>query len=285
MSQYRPRLNHEEYTALLNYRIGKGFEPSPEDKPEIVPEWLNTFEDGREEVLPALRIQGKTAVFSDIHLGIHDKAALIAAIQYAKQDRVENIILNGDILDSAQISRHPKHADTPKFLNEIELAKQFLEGLRSEFKDQNIYFKIGNHEDRLERYLMQNADALAGLIDFRKLLKLDDLGMRFVESTQFMKIENTYIVHGHEMKVSGGVNPARALILKAAANVVMGHVHRTSFASIKSLDGKFYKAYTMGCLCKLRQAYMPHSNSNHGFAIIQENGMVDNLFIENGVVQ
>jgi len=285
VSQYRPRLNHEEYTAVLNYRIGKGFEPSPEDKPEVVPEWLNTFEDGREEVLPALRIQGKTAVFSDIHLGIHDKAALIAAIQYAKQDRVENIILNGDILDSAQISRHPKTADTPKFLNEIELAKQFLEGLRSEFKDQNIYFKIGNHEDRLERYLMQNADALAGLIDFRKLLKLDDLGIRFVESTQFMKVENTYIVHGHEMKVSGGVNPARALILKAAANVVMGHVHRTSFASIKSLDGKFYKAYTMGCLCKLRQAYMPHSNSNHGFAIIQENGMVDNLFIENGVVQ
>jgi UDP-2,3-diacylglucosamine pyrophosphatase LpxH len=285
VSQYRPRLNHDEYTAVLNYRIGKGFEPSPEDKPEVVPEWLNTFEDGREEVLPVLRIQGKTAVFSDIHLGIHDKAALIAAIQYAKQDRVENIILNGDILDSAQISRHPKHADTPKFLNEIELAKQFLEGLRSEFKDQNIYFKIGNHEDRLERYLMQNADALAGLIDFRKLLKLDDLGIRFVESTQFMKIENTYIVHGHEMKVSGGVNPARALILKAAANVVMGHVHRTSFASIKSLDGKFYKAYTMGCLCKLRQAYMPHSNSNHGFAIIQENGTVDNLFIENGVVQ
>jgi UDP-2,3-diacylglucosamine pyrophosphatase LpxH len=285
VSQYRPRLNHDEYTAVLNYRIGKGFEPSPEDKPEIVPEWLNTFEDGREEVLPTLRIQGKTAVFSDIHLGIHDKAALIAAIQYAKQDRVENIILNGDILDSAQISRHPKHADTPKFLNEIELAKQFLEGLRSEFKDQNIYFKIGNHEDRLERYLMQNADALAGLIDFRKLLKLDDLGIRFVESTQFMKVENTYIVHGHEMKVSGGVNPARALILKAAANVVMGHVHRTSFASIKSLDGKFYKAYTMGCLCKLRQAYMPHSNSNHGFAIVQENGMVDNLFIENGVVQ
>jgi hypothetical protein len=285
VSQYRPRLNHDEYTAVLNYRIGKGFEPSPEDKPEVVPDWLNTFEDGREEVLPVLRIQGKTAVFSDIHLGIHDKAALIAAIQYAKQDRVENIILNGDILDSAQISRHPKHADTPKFLNEIELAKQFLEGLRSEFKDQNIYFKIGNHEDRLERYLMQNADALAGLIDFRKLLKLDDLGIRFVESTQFMKVENTYIVHGHEMKVSGGVNPARALILKAAANVVMGHVHRTSFASIKSLDGKFYKAYTMGCLCKLRQAYMPHSNSNHGFAIIQENGMVDNLFIENGVVQ
>jgi UDP-2,3-diacylglucosamine pyrophosphatase LpxH len=285
VSQYRPRLNHEEYTAVLNYRIGKGFEPSPEDKPEVVPEWLNTFEDGREEVLPTLRIQGKTAVFSDIHLGIHDKAALIAAIQYAKQDRVENIVLNGDILDSAQISRHPKHADTPKFLNEIELAKQFLEGLRSEFKDQNIYFKIGNHEDRLERYLMQNADALAGLIDFRRLLKLDEFGIRFVESTQFMKIENTYIVHGHEMKVSGGVNPARALILKAAANVVMGHVHRTSFASIKSLDGKFYKAYTMGCLCKLRQAYMPHSNSNHGFAIIQENGMVDNLFIENGVVQ
>ena len=287
MSQYRPRLNGQEYAAIMNYRQGKRFDPDAiqVEEPSRVPDWLNTMEDGREEVLPTLRIQGKTAVFSDIHLGIHDKAALIAAIQYAKQDRVENIILNGDILDAAQISGYPKHPDAPKFLNELEFTKQFLEGLRSEFKDQNIYFKIGNHEDRLERYLMQNADALAGLIDFRKLLKLDDLGIRFVESTQFMKVENTYIVHGHEMKVSGGVNPARALILKAAANVVMGHVHRTSFASIKSLDGKFYKAYTMGCLCKLRQAYMPHSNSNHGFAIIQENGMVDNLFIENGVVQ
>jgi UDP-2,3-diacylglucosamine pyrophosphatase LpxH len=287
VSQYRPRLNGQEYAAIMNYRQGKRFDPDAiqVEEPSRVPDWLNTMEDGREEVLPTLRIQGKTAVFSDIHLGIHDKAALIAAIQYAKQDRVENIILNGDILDAAQISGYPKHPDAPKFLNELEFTKQFLEGLRSEFKDQNIYFKIGNHEDRLERYLMQNADALAGLIDFRKLLKLDDLGIRFVESTQFMKVENTYIVHGHEMKVSGGVNPARALILKAAANVVMGHVHRTSFASIKSLDGKFYKAYTMGCLCKLRQAYMPHSNSNHGFAIIQENGMVDNLFIENGVVQ
>jgi metallophosphoesterase superfamily enzyme len=287
VSQYRPRLNDQEYAAILNYRQGKRFDPDAiqVEEPSRVPDWLNTMEDGREEVLPTLRIQGKTAVFSDIHLGIHDKAALIAAIQYAKQDRVENIILNGDILDAAQISGHPKTHDTPKFLNELELTKQFLEGLRSEFKEQTIYFKLGNHEDRLQRYLMAKADAVAELIHYRQLLKLDQLDIRFVESTQFMRIENTYIVHGHEMKVSGGVNPARALILKAAANVVMGHVHRTSFSSIKSLDGKFYKAYTTGCLCKLKQNYMPHSNSNHGFAIIQENGMVDNLFIENGVVQ
>ena len=287
MSQYRPRLNDQEYGAILNYRNGKKFNPDAVEvsNPAPVPEWLNTLEDGREEVLPTLRVQGKTAVFSDIHLGVHDKAALIAAVQYAKQDRVENIILNGDILDAAQISGYPKSPETPKFLHELELTKNFLEGLRSEFKDENIYFKLGNHEDRLKRYLMQNADAVAELIDFRKLLKLDDLDIRYVESTQFMRIENTYIIHGHELKVSGGVNPARALILKAAANVIMGHVHKTSFSSIRSLDGKFYKAYTSGSLCKLKQGYMPHSNSNHGFAIVQENGVVDNLWIENGVVQ
>lgn len=287
MSEYRPRLNEQEYAAILNYRQGKRFDPDGIEikEPSVVPDWLNTFEDGREEVKPVLRLQGKTAVLSDIHLGIHDKAALIAAIQYAKSDRVENIVLNGDILDAAQISGHPKYSDTPKFLNELELTKQFLQGLRSEFKEQNIYFKLGNHEDRLQRYLMAKADAVAELVDYPRLLNLDDLNIRYVESTQFMRIENTFIVHGHEMKVSGGVNPARALILKAAANVVMGHVHRTSFASIKSLDGKFYKAYTTGCLCKLRQNYMPHSNSNHGFAIVHENGSVDNIFIENGVVQ
>ena len=70
-------------------------------------------------------MQGKTAVFSDIHLGVHDKAALIAAVQCAKKDRVENIILNGDILDAAQISGYPKSPETPKFLHELELTKNF----------------------------------------------------------------------------------------------------------------------------------------------------------------
>jgi hypothetical protein len=30
--------------------------------------------------------------------------------------------------------------------------------------------------------------------------------------------------------------------------------------------------------------YMPHSNSNHGFAIIDQDGNVKNYLIENGIV-
>jgi hypothetical protein len=30
--------------------------------------------------------------------------------------------------------------------------------------------------------------------------------------------------------------------------------------------------------------YMPHSNSNHGFAIIDNDGNVKNYLIENGIV-
>lgn len=275
--QIRPRISQAEYERLLDRRSGRIY-----DK---VPDYLAQMPDGRTECKSTLKLEGKTAVLSDIHFGVHDRQALIAAVQYSKSEQVENIILNGDIIDGARISRHPKTAEMPKFLDELEICKPFLKGLRTDFPNARIVFKVGNHEDRLQAYLMQHADQLEGLVDWNRLLGLDALGIEFADTTQFMKVSKTYVLHGHEVKVGGGVNPARALLLKSFDNAVMGHVHRTSNAHGRGLSGAFIKTYTTGCLCKLRQGYMPHSHSNHGFAIIEQDGTVRNLWIENGIVE
>lgn len=277
--QVRPRMSEEDYAQWQrlqgnDYTI-EGIESA----------WLHEFEDGRDEVANAVKVEGKTAVLCDIHLGVHDKQALIAALNYIRRERVETIILNGDIIDGARISRHAKSPDQPKFMQELELAKSFLKGLRADFPNARILYKIGNHEDRLEAYLMKNAEELAGLVDFNRLLDLETLGIELVSSTGFIKHPGTYIVHGHEMRVSGGVNPARALLLKAFDNTIMGHVHKTSQASGKNMSGLFIRTHTIGCLCKLSMAYMPHSNSNHGFAVVEADGKVRNHWIVNGIVE
>lgn len=247
--------------------------------------WLDEMPDGRDQSHSLVKIEGRTAVFSDIHFGSHDIVALKAAIQGAKREKCINIILNGDVIDAHRLSRHPQEPDAPRFLLELELTRQFLIGLRNEFPDSRIIFKVGNHEDRLQAYLIKNADAVQELITWPSLLKLEELNIDFVESGQFMKVGKTFIAHGHEFKVSGGINPARTLLLKSLSDTVIGHVHRTSFSSGKSLENKFIKCYSTGCLCKLVMNYMPHSNSNHGFAIIESDGAVRNFIIENGIVQ
>lgn len=275
----RPRMDAEDYAQWQRLQ---GKEVTIDG---VESEWLHEFEDGRDEVANAVKVEGKTAVLCDIHLGVHDKQALIAALNYIRREKVDTIILNGDTIDGARISRHPQLPDQPRFMQELELAKAFLKGLRADFPAARILFKLGNHEDRLEAYLMKNAAELAGLVDFNKLLDLENLGIELVSSTGFIKHPGTYIVHGHEMKISGGVNPARSLLLKAFDNTIMGHVHKSTQASGKNMSDIFIRTHTIGCLCKLKMHYMPHSNSNHGFGIIEADGKVRNIWIVNGIVE
>ena len=284
----RVSVSEEEYKfvrEVLHKTKGKGRPARITEHDTFTSEWLSLFPDGQEQTKNTIAVSGKTAILSDIHLGVHDKQALIGVLTYLKKERPDNIILNGDIIDSASISKHPKRGDEPKYLYEVELCKNFLNAIATDYSYAKIYFKEGNHDERLSRYIMSEADQLNGLVSLESLLGLEKLGIHFVESTQFMKTQNVYVIHGHELKVSGGVNPSRSLLLKSFQNTIMGHVHKTTFSSAKNMDGVPIRTWTTGCLCKLSQCYMPHSNSNHGFAIVENDGTVRNHWINNGVVE
>lgn len=283
----RIRVNREEYNLVRDIvkRSKQGRIPKVSEIYSLAPTWLNDFPDGIEEVKNPIKLEGKTAILSDIHIGVHDKQALIAALIYVRKEKCDNIILNGDTIDSSAISKHPKNANTPKYLSEIELTKKFLESLRSDYPNTRIIFKEGNHDDRLGRYIQENANEIEGLISLSEILGLKNKGIEFCESTQIMKANDINVVHGHELKVGGGINPARSLLLKSFESTIMGHVHRTSFSTGKTIGGKYIKTWTTGCLCKLSQSYMPYSSSNHGFAIIERDSVVRNMWINNGVVE
>jgi predicted phosphodiesterase len=282
----RVSVTEDEYRfvrEVLQKNKAGGRLPKLEEIDTFVSEWLNDFPDGREETFNPISIEGKTAILSDIHLGIHDKQALTSALTYLKKEKIENLILNGDILDSTAISTHPKNPQTPKYLYEINLANQLLSSLGSDFPKVKIYFKEGNHEDRLQRYIMANAEQLEGIVDLQKILDLESKGISYVESLRYMIVNSIHVFHGHEIKVSGNL-AARKLYDKTANSSLMGHVHKIGHYVKKGIDGRYRDAFTTGCLCKLSQGYMMHSDSQHGFAIIEKDGIVRNIEIRNGVV-
>lgn len=273
----RFRLKPDEIDIIMRHRFNT-------NDFENLPEWLVSMPDGKDEVEEHIVIHGNTAILCDIHLGFHDVDAIRICIQYLRKLKVENIVLNGDTVDAHKLSKWAKRKDDIEFTTELQLARNFMDNLRMTFPKAQLYFKVGNHEDRLEHFIQEKADQFAGIITWQSLLELDKKGIKFVDSNQLMFCHGTWIAHGHEIKVNAGQTPAQTLLNKTLANSCMGHLHRTSTVSKKTLDGEFIRCDTFGTLSKLQRAYMPYSQSNHGFGFVHDDGQVENFRIHDGRV-
>jgi len=213
-------------------------------------------------------------VLSDIHIPYQDNKALELAINYGLEHKVNAVYLNGDTIDMYQGSRFIKDRRLRDLAGELELTRQFLKLLKDTFNCP-IYFKIGNHCERWEAYLRLKAPELLGIDDFKleQILRLREYGANLVSGKQIAMAGKLPIMHGHEW--FGGfappVNPARGLFLKAKESCIIGHHHRTSEHTEKSLSGKVTTTWSTGCLCGLEPEYMPYNNWNHGFAHVTVN--------------
>jgi predicted phosphodiesterase len=216
--------------------------------------------------------QNNILVLSDIHFPYQDNKALELAINYGLEKNVNAVYLNGDTIDMYQASRFTKDRRLRDLAGELEMVRGFLNSLQELFKCP-IYFKIGNHEKRYEDFLMLKAPELLGIDDFKleQILRFREYGVTLVKDKQMALAGKLPILHGHEWY--GGfappVNPARGLFLKAKESALVGHHHRTSEHTEKTLGGKVVACHSTGCLCGLEPEYAPYNNYNHGFARIE----------------
>ena len=214
----------------------------------------------------------KVLILSDLHIPYHNSEAILTAIDYAIESNVDGIYLNGDVIDFAKISRWMKDPELPSPQVEIDMVNEFLLGLTG--FGLPIYYKMGNHEDRWNAYLIQNAPDMYGLdaLDISNILGLDNLGIELIDSKTKAHFGKLLVIHGHEFgeSVFSPVNPARGLFLKAKTSVIAGHNHQTSSHHENDLNGNPTGTFSMGCLCDLSPDYRPYAYTkwNHGFAIV-----------------
>jgi predicted phosphodiesterase len=220
--------------------------------------------------------KGRYLILSDIHIPFQDDDALACAIEWGLKNNVTSVILNGDIMDTYGVSRYPKEIKRPTISEELEMTRNFFTYLRGLFIDQPIYYKLGNHEERMRAFVLRNARELADLDDvsLEALLKLEEFEIQVV-GREMIKIGKLIVLHGHELgeSVFSPVNPARGMFLKAKASILFGHNHQVSHHSESNLHSEQVGVWSTGCLCELTPEYRPYGYTkwSHGFACVDVN--------------
>lgn len=243
----------------------------------------------------------RIAALFDIHCPYHSIEALTAALEWLKQQEPTMLVIGGDFFDFYGLSRFLKDPDKRSPAEEIKTGISLLHALFTALQPEKVIFKMGNHDERFEHFLWQKMGEMAGLQDLEELkeITLENILKRrlgekfpidFVGEKRIIKAGDLNIAHGHEFPsgISSPVNIARGLYMRAKANAICGHHHRSSSHVEQDINGQMITTWSVGCLCELHPLYMPINSWNHGVALItlDEEGRVDvqNKRIKNGKI-
>ena len=228
--------------------------------------------DSDEETFDPYFIKGhkRVLVINDIHLPYHNIAAITAAFDFAKKEKPDAIFINGDLLDFHSVSYFEKDHRKKSFAAELGMLKGFFEKLNKLF-GAKIYFKLGNHEERYEKFLFQKAKELVGVEEFEleNIIKARAEGIEVIKDKRVVMMNELPFIHGHEFGrgVFSPVNSARGLFLQAKHSAVKGDSHVTSEHTEPNIMGKIMTTWSVGALCGLTPRWLPLNKWNHGMAI------------------
>ena len=229
-------------------------------------------------------------VLSDIHIPYHSIDALTCAFDYAKKEKPDAILLNGDTIDFFGLSRFMKDPKKRSVAHELQAFKELVDVIKKTF-NAKIYYKMGNHCERYEHFLWMKAHELVGIeeFDFSNIIKARAEGIEIIKDKRIMKAGDLNIIHGHEFggSVFSPVNIARGLFLRGKVSAMQGHNHQTSEHTESNMNGQITTTWSLGCLCELHPAYLPINKWNWGMALIDIDGQefeVRNKRIHNGKV-
>jgi len=237
-------------------------------------------------------------VMADIHFPFHDPQALRLALECFSQvvrsipeDRRLYVALLGDIVDFHGISRFPKPPHRSSgFVSELYadrfLVQLLIEQLKSRSEGKaRIIWALGNHEERLEYYLMGKAKELYDLDVLRvdQLLRVGSdvmvLRSSLLPGSREDRVQaeidvcgRLILTHGHQFRnvnsSSAQVSPARLLYQRTGAQMIIGHLHRNDAYIFTDYRGKPHGFWVVGCLCLPRPNWDASRIWSQGIAIV-----------------
>jgi hypothetical protein len=232
-------------------------------------------------------------IANDVHGSMMDRPAVDAFIADLKRWNPNEIVLNGDIVEcggflAAHHTLGYVAQTSYSYQDDIAAANWFLDEVQKAAPDAAIHYIEGNHEDRVERWVVdqtmrhqRDAEFLRSLVSPEVLLNLEARGIHFYRRSiehvpglppGWVKLGKIFFVH----ELSGSKNAARDSVTRTAGNVVYAHTHREDTASVVLPGVGLVKAWNPGCLCQ-RQPLWRHSDPtgwSHGYAvqIVEESG-------------
>jgi hypothetical protein len=185
-----------------------------------------------------MTLKTKTVIFaSDFHGLLVDHKALSCLISVLKNNKIDELVLNGDVLDLPYLSRHDKRLyERGLFkgyseIKEIEFVKEsILKPLRKATKADIIY-RLGNHDERITnplRLTKEQLERLAivhdeyGTTKLDKMLDLKSIGIEYDPK----EVRNYYRIFDCVHGLSLSKNAPLKNIYEYMGSGTSGHSHR-----------------------------------------------------------
>lgn len=198
---------------------------------------------------------------------------------FLKDYKPDYLIYNGDILDAYSISTFAKSpARRWTLRDEGNKCRRMLEAHKKLVSGKgDIIFIDGNHEQRMARTLMEAAYKDRSLweildsADFltfssRELLKLDELGIKWLNYPNYAELLGFIFTHGNIVAAGSGAT-AMKMLTKWHSSGVSGHTHRAAAVNLTGAAGDTHVWYEQGCLCRLDPDYSPGADWQQAFLI------------------
>lgn len=219
-----------------------------------------------------LAVTGRVGVLSDIHIPFHHPVALKAAIDHLTDTGIDALLLNGDIADFYRISHWVKRPLERDFAGELDSVRTFLALLRKRFPRIPIVYKLGNHEERWERWLLQRAPEISDEpeMGLDVWLRTAPHNIEIIGDQRIVMLGTLPVLHGHELPkgISSPVNAARGAFMRTHHTVLVGHQHQTSGHCEPNMFHDETFVWSTGCLCGLNPEYARFNRWNLGFAVV-----------------
>jgi len=155
-----------------------------------------------------------------------------AFVEFCRRMKPAAVILNGDVLDGAGISRHPSIGweNKPTLIEEIEACQERLAEIERAAPKAELVWTLGNHDARFESRLANVAPEYAKVHGVH--LK-DHFGYRW--SPCWSVWINGSVVVKHRWK--GGIGATRANALNSGKTMVTGHLHSLKVTPLTDYTG------------------------------------------------
>jgi hypothetical protein len=202
----------------------------------------------------------------------HDESAMAVAIQITAwleaNDNLASVINLGDFLDlpsQGRFTQEPSFASTTQYA--IDRGHKFLVQQRGAAgPNAKIVLIEGNHDRRMEKFIVDNAAASFGLkranldelpvMSLPYLLRLDEIGVEYIDAYPagaYWITDSLRAIHGDKVR-SNGSTAAAYTNHSPHISTVFGHIHRQELQSRTVFDRKGpikSVAISPGCLCRV----------------------------------
>lgn len=127
---------------------------------------------------------------SDVHDEYCDLFYRRMVIECIKDTQPQLIVLNGDIFDNPEMSKHSKRPDDYRPIQRNAWVRNFLKDIRDAAPDAQIEFVEGNHEYRLITYMVDNSPYVMDVLhlrgmDAKTFLGLDEFEINYHSRADF----------------------------------------------------------------------------------------------------